>query len=181
MRYRFSDAYTRDKTSAGRLTFRLIGLGLVGLLASGPQWWMLWAEQPSSRGHWVAFVLGIVTLGFLLSALIIGIRRLFVPPAPLIKAATFEIDRHGLWRETPKSRDLLFGAHEMAVIQVHRTSTLADPVRIELHGPVRRLEVHSLDSMWTFLEELKAAFPAARVEEVPLSWGPSRVQESGDA
>lgn len=181
MRYRFSEAYKREKTSAHPATLRLIGMGLVALIAGGAGWWTLWTEQPSDRAHWVAFVLGVITLGCLLGALMVGIRRLFVPPAPLIKAATFDIDRHGLWRETPNSRDLLFGAHEMAVIKVHRTSPLADPVRIELHGPVRHLEVHSLDAMWTFLEELKATFPAARVEEVPLSWEPARVQESSDA
>lgn len=178
MQYHFSDAYTGEKTGVGGTTFELIGLGLVSLAAGGPTWWTVWTEQHADRGSWLVFVLGVITLGCFLGAVTVGIRRLFVPPAPLIKAAIFEVDRHGLWRETPKSRDLLFGGRELAVIKVHRTSTLADPIRIELCGPARSIEVHSLDAMWAFLEELKAAFPAARVQEVPLQWGQARVQGS---
>ncbi|NKI94705.1 hypothetical protein [Rhizobacter sp. SG703] len=154
MKHHYSKAYLSDKL--GSLSYqgaRFVGAGValfLGVLAT------LWISGPHEPKYVAVFLLYLLLAGGV-GGLIVLVRRIFRKPEAL-RTTTFEIDRHGLWRQTESSRQLMIGSAELVSIEVFR-SRVNELLRIELRSQSQALEVQGLEDMDQFSADLRQQFP----------------------
>lgn len=168
MRHQYSETYLREKLpSLSYQGARFVGAGvacLVGVLAT------LWASGPHEPKYVAGFLFYLLLVGSA-AVLIVLIRRVFQKPEAL-RTTSFEVDRHGLWRQTSGSKELMVGRAELISIEVFR-SRLNEVLRVELQSRSRTLEVRGLENMERFSADLRQQFPRVQfsvhrpVEDLP--------------
>ena len=158
MQHQYSDAYLRELLPAPSFqTYRLIGAGVacsIGVVG------MLWKSGPQEPKHIAGFLFYLL-LSALFAILVVLIRRIFRKPEAL-RTTAFEVDRHGLWRRSRRTRKLMLGRAELASIEAVR-SRLNEVLRVELQSRSKHLQVQGLENMESFLEDLREHFPHVTV------------------
>jgi hypothetical protein len=156
MQHRYAEWYVSEKLPPlGYQGGKLIGTGVacfVGALAT------FWASGPHEARHIAGFMVYLFLAG-LFALLVVFIRRVVRRPEAL-RETTFEVNRHGLWRQTNASRTLLLGKAEPLSIEVFR-SRLNVVLRVELRTKSKTLQVQGLEDMERFCQELRSNMPAA--------------------
>jgi hypothetical protein len=96
-------------------------------------------------------------LGVLAVVAAIGLRTGWgVPDA--MRTTSYEVDRHGLWRQRRSRRKLLIGRAELTSVEVYRTR-VNEVVRIELRSRTRQVPLEGLENMEAFVQDLHRQFP----------------------
>jgi len=109
---------------------------------------------------WASFWVLIAVLG---AATVFGVRTGWGRPAAM-RVISYEVDRHGLWRQRRSRRKLLLGRAELASIEVYRTR-LNEISRVELRSRTRRVQLEGLENMESFVQDLRQQFPRAPLQE----------------
>jgi hypothetical protein len=161
LRHQYSGQFVAEKLPPPSFqAARFIGAGVACIVGTGI---VLWRSGPYSLSEVFGFAF-YLALCLALALLVIGVRRFFRPPEDL-RSTVAEVDRNGLWRETARSRTLMFGRAELRSISVYKSS-LNDIYRVVLHGPARTLRVEGLENMYAFVQDLRSMFPAVEVVEL---------------
>jgi hypothetical protein len=154
MQHQYSEMYLRELLpSPSYQTYRLIGAGVACCIGVAGT---LWKSGPQEPQHIAGFLFYLL-LSALVAILVVLIRRVFRKPEAL-RTTAFEIDRHGLWRQSRSTRKLMLGRAELASIEAVR-SRLNEVLRIELQSRSKRLQVQGLENMERFLDDLRVNFP----------------------
>jgi hypothetical protein len=122
------------------------------------------------RKVWPLEVRDVVVFGaYLALAACIGIltvitRRMLRPSRRYLEGTLIEIDTHGIWKETGRSRSLMLGAREIQSADVHRTRLNAVH-RVVLRGAKREASIEGLGDMQSLLSDVLGTFRPAKVNE----------------
>ena len=178
MQHNYADLHLSSKLPPPSFAMaRFLGAGTAGLVGS---LCALWSLGPYEAKH-IFFFAGCLLVAAGVAYVLILVRRLFRPSERLLRTTVLEVNRHGLWRATDKSRDLMLSRSELSSITVSK-SAVNEVLRVVLIGRNRRVHVEGLESMHAFLDDLRKEFPrVAVIDEAPANASGSRLGGEPDS
>ena len=152
MKHRLSEARKAFLSRPFSHTGRFWGAAMVACVVAPFGYWKL---APLEAGN-LAVLAVYLALAAGVSALVVTIRRWLRPPKAVLENTFIDVTPGGISRETPTSRTWF-----LASPQVGRASLYwhgSELVRVVLHAENRDVEVHGLEDMAGFVDDLRRTF-----------------------
>jgi HAMP domain-containing protein len=97
-----------------------------------------------------------LALALAVAVLVLVIRRWLRPPAAVLENTFIDVTSGGISRDTPTSRTLLLASPEVGRASLYWYDS--ELMRVVLHTDSRDVEVHGLDDMAGFVNDLRTTF-----------------------
>ncbi len=160
MKHRLSDA---RKACLGRPfshTGRSWGGATVACVVATLGYWKL---APLEAGH-LAVLAFFLAFAVTVALLVVVIRRWLRPPRPVLENTFLDVTAGGISQETPTSRTSLLASPEIGRANLYWQGN--NLVRVVLHADARDVEVHGLEDMAGFLDDLRRTFVRSNCTDV---------------
>jgi hypothetical protein len=162
MKHRLSEA---RKAFLGRPlshTGRFWGAATVACVVAPVGYWRL---APLEAGQ-LAVLVVYLALALAVAVLVLVIRRWLRPPWAVLENTFIDVTVGGISRDTPTSRTLLLASPEVSRASLYWSGS--ELMRVVLHTDSRDVEVHGLDDMAGFVNDLRRTFVRLKCTDVRL-------------